>query len=995
MTGLQKQLVPMPFAQGLNSKQDPKQVPMGQMLTLENGFFQTPGEIRKRYGFNALGTSLLNQSGTLFSVTGMFPYQNELVATGYGGSSINFPNTFGSQLFTYDQGNSKWATVGPYVPMKLTTAPIASSGNNPPSAADSAYDPTTGLQVFIWLEAAVLFVAVKDRATGATIFYTGSVSGGTVVLDCRVIFYRSQFVILIAKAAGISYATIDPATPTTISAFSTLISDSNATNPRFDTALTATTLYIAYNYTTTGVKVAKYAALAGGSTATILNTSHAATGAIGVAFRDTTELAVCYSNNSNVYAFINDANLSGYNLVETTIAATANVNQIALIAADTQTLGFWVYFCAYTNHSINNLTQYALFATAAALRFATNFQRSVSLASKPFIYQDRVYILLQYGGVPPGQPTLFLFAQGEFFATTPNPTYPGAVVAKLAPGITYDADRKGVAQVLNTATGVFEIPYLQIGGVNEAAGLAAVWNAVFDMTAAPTAAEIANTLHLSGGQLWMYDGFSSVEHGFHLFPEIISVSGNGSGGPFVTGATYEYVAVYEWIDNQGQLHRSAPSLPETFVAGGTYTDVTFTVSTLRVTNKRSTALTGTRPLPNNVRIYIYSTDTNGTILYNTDFIANDITADTVAKNITFGGTIELYTTGGQVENSSAPPCLAVTTFKSRLIVIPSDNPYSWWFSQEVIPSSASSSGTPVELSEFFVQNINQSGGPLTGAIAMDDKLLLMKKGSPYYVVGNGPAPNGTSNDYSPPQVITSPVGSTIQNSMVLTPFGLVFEAANDAGLWLLSRGLEASYIGDGVESYNNQDVTSAVLYPQYNQVRFTMSGGVTLAYDYYVKQWTVMTGITAVQACIFQGAWSWVNATGQVYQESTATFTDNGTFVQLKVIPAWFQLAGLQGFQRVYEALILGDYESAHTLNVKVYYDFDDVNIAQTTAITPTSTPPYQWRLLFTRQKCEAIKLEIYDSEISPAEAMRLSAISLKVGVKGGLNRLPAARTFE
>src|SRR5690606_3407721 len=71
-------------------------------------------------------------------------------------------------------------------------------------------------------------------------------------------------------------------------------------------------------------------------------------------------------------------------------------------------------------------------------------------------------------------------------------------------------------------------------------------------------------LYVSGGCPSYYDGAHLVESGFAWYPEILSATAgtNGSpdgGGSGMVDGTYSYIAVYEWRDYQGQVHRSTPS----------------------------------------------------------------------------------------------------------------------------------------------------------------------------------------------------------------------------------------------------------------------------------------------------------------------------------------------------------------------------------------------------------------------------------------------------
>lgn len=996
---LQPQQVTIPMAQGVSTKVDPKQVPLGKLLALENGFFQTPQEIRKRYGFNAFNQTVVDGGASIAGANMLAAYRDELV--------LSDPTN--AKLYSYSPGAAKWSqvgynstnqteVVGNFYNGQLTTASVSVQNDTGSGATaaetypDVAYDSGTNLKCVVWIRSGAPFYDIIDQATGRKIItnatWANTGEAGTTA-GITVVNFQGYFVIIYQRNTVFRYRKILATSPNSISAAVDLTA---MTGALFDASVFNSRIYIASNKATTGINVF-YIDSAFTVSAVTTDTTHAASSAISLCGDSSNNVVIVYSNGTNEYCIVYNANLSATVRTLFTMDTVAGINQITLVANSTR---ISVYYSAYTNHAATggagiNVATF-LTSNSSAADVNADFMLGVSLASKVIKYNNFNFFFALYGGAVTGQPTLFLLMDPRPSNIHPDDgSPPGKVIGKLAASVAYDATRTIMANMPAITTGNYDVCFLQNAGVNEIAGWGATWLAHLDFTKNPTTAEIANTLHISGGQLWMYDGAVSVEHGFHVYPDNMSAVQTGTG-VLAASSTYQYIAVYEWMDNQGQLHRSAPSIPLSITTGGSGTaSVAVTVATLRATNKTD--------FHNYVQVCLYRTTANGTIFYFVAKGTNDYTTNTIAitdanADSAIIGNVELYTTGGQVENSSAPACLAVTTYKSRLVVIPSDNPYSWWFSQEVIPTSASSSATPVELSEFFVQNIDQAGGPLTGVGVMDDKLVLMKKNLPFYIVGSGPAPNGMSNDYSPPQQITSPVGTVNANSLVMTPMGLIFQAANGSGIWLLDRALTPSYIGDEVEAYNSQDVVSATLYAPYNQVRFAMSGGVCLAYDYYVRQWTVMTNVAAVQACLFQGAYSYVRSTGLTLQESSSAFTDNGTFIQLKIITSWLSLVGLQGFQRIYEALILGDYETAHTLNAKVYYDFDPA-VAQTTAITPTAVAPYQWRLLFKRQKCESMKIELYDSEISPAEGMRISAITLWVGLKQGLNKMSPARTFD
>lgn len=108
-------------------------------------------------------------------------------------------------------------------------------------------------------------------------------------------------------------------------------------------------------------------------------------------------------------------------------------------------------------------------------------------------------------------------------------------------------------------------------------------------------------------------------------------------------------------------------------------------------------------------------------------------------------------------------------------------------------------------------------------------------------------------------------------------------------------------------------------------------------------------------------------------------------------------MAGIQGFQRIYKALLVGDYKSPHTLNCELTYDFVST-VAQTITVPVASAPsgvPYQYRLFPSRQKCEAMQFTLYDTQ-SPTygEGLSLSALSFEVGIKRGLNKVSESQSY-
>jgi hypothetical protein len=765
-----------------------------------------------------------------------------------------------------------------------------------------------------------------------------------------------------------------------------------------------------------------------------------------------------FSNNSIVYIptggyyFITGA-IVGSNATLANLGLTGNAAPGATVASTRQiiypTAGFQNSIVTY-----NTLTALGVAGTPSTLC------RSMYLAGKAYLVNSVPHVITGFDSSL--QSTYFSVALYNINATVALPS--GVCVAKIAESAGGGPPYRSLLPAVNVvSTGIVQFAFpertLDIlrtsNNSSNSTYILGVSSARIDFTTNDVQnVDLGRNLQIGSGITQMYDGASAVEQGFTVYPETVTAVFSGSGGDLNQG-TLGYKIVYEWIDNLGQVHRSAPSpnlsmvvaaapaaftadttngssvlnnvstitglqvgqgLSGTGIAANTYvasinsaTQVTMSANAtatnagVTITVARASAVTLTIPTlriteKQNVTIAIYRTLVNGTVYFRVDTqyftypIANSIATDTVSftdvsSDDNISGNEQLYT-DQEVENIAPPATLALAEYKNRVILIPSDNPYVWQYSKQVI------NGSPVEFSDLFSQNMGTTGGPLVGAAKLDDKLILFKGQSIYYVTGTGPSPSGTGNDFSDPQFITADAGLLSPRSIVTTPVGLMFKSSK--GIYLLDRSLQTRYIGKAVEDYNVYTVRGAQLIPKSNQIRFILSNGTALMYDYFwtdeegIGQWAVFDNISAVSDCIFQNLHTFVTSAGLVYQENPGSYLDGATAVNTYFKTGWFNLAGLQGFERAYFFYFLAQYISAHTLTINLYYDYDATTVAQTIVITPNATDLEQWRVFLSKQKCEAFQIEMQESGSSGA-GFTMSGLDLLVGIKGNSPRLKAA----
>jgi hypothetical protein len=982
---LQKQIVSLNLT-GLDTKTDSKQVVQGKLLTLENGVFTTERKIRKRYGYNPFSRSIEGSSALIASGSALATYNSELLLFS------------GSELYSYSPSTLKWSDKGSITNVNLTVQPIIRNSYQQTSP-DSAYH-SSGLKIF----------AYEDSRGGSRYSIVDSVTGQFLVSDQlinstaakpKVLAVGNYFYLVYYDSAitKLRLIIIPVLTPTAPRAAIDLAANILGSAPNFDMTLAGGRAYLAYNNTDGGHGVSvKFIDSFGTLSATLDITGENASSCIGI-FVDsvTNQVFVAYHNGTAVRYFVRDSALSPVAvLAPTTVETVANVVSLSGISANGSATLFYTVSAAQTyNYFIRSNT----ISASGTVGTAADFKRSVGLASKAFSYNGHSYVTVAFASVL--QPTYFVLdSLGNIVAKFVTSQGGGQPAKNCLPEVNALGSGNYLLACLekDLLTSISGTIYTQTG----------VKACTLNFASQLQHATLGQSLILTGGFVSSYDGVSPTEHNFHIYPENVTVSTSASGG-LITAGTYSYAVCYEWADASGQIQRSSPSIGVQQVTTGSTSTNTVTIPTLRLTGKQNRSP---------VFIVVYRTLANGSTFFQVSSVTSPLLNSTTSDSVTFTDTFAdttiqgnpyLYTTGNVVQNTSPPAANLITTFQNRVVLIPSEDPLSFYYSKQVVQ------GSPVDFSINFQNKIDARGGPITTAAEMDGNLILFKNSSIYYVSGSGPADTGANNNFSDAILVSTDGGCTNPSSVILTPEGLMYKSQK--GIYLLSRALKVSYIGKEVEAYNSANITSAVLIPNTNQVRFTLDSGLALVYDYFENQWGTFTNLAAQDATTFQNQYVYLNAAGSAFQETPGLFIDgNGQGIKLKMVTSWLSFAGLQGYQRIYKMQLLGDYISAHKLLVQIAYDFNPNAIQQNyidaatligpmtygsdatygaSAVYGGAYPQYQWRVDPAQQKCESIQISIEDIQSSNfGEGFSLSAIAFQVGLKAGFNPMSAKASF-
>jgi hypothetical protein len=982
---LQKQVIRMSAEGSLDTKTDTKNVLPTNFLELENVRFTNTGAFTKRPGYEAYTKSILNSSSQIETGKALTTFKDEL---------LRYSDT---QLYSYSESEDKWVDKGSTQFALSGEYSVTSTGDKLTQPSHATISNLT-CYVYRWDKVATNGVKYRivDNNTGSVI-YTGAVEASANYP--HVCALHGTFFIFYQLSGVVKFRTINFSTPYTISA---------ATN-----ALTA-------DYFTVG-KVGQRAYVVGDA-ATGLNVVYVdqdsnVVGPTAVADVDggfnrfsvsaeqTNSVRITYGHSSTgtckTVLYAADMNYQIHAPV--TIGASLAVYSLGSVQSPVNPNKSHVYVSGTNDHLI-----YLYTITSAGTLVIVNHIYQASLQSKPQSYGDKVYFIasknttyLTSGPVYAPFRTYFLVSEDGIFLNK----------------FTNDAGvfREGAAGLPNMNVEGTQLCFCGAEAAELQANVATAsvtvpttikkFSSDFNSTNNYFDAALGENLHIAGGILKMYDGNQVVEHGFLLTPETpVFVTQSGSGAVLPDGS-YQYLVVYKWLDKAGQVHRSITSLPLTYEVVSGPRKPTIRVFTLPFTSK------------DDVEIEVYRTEANGTIFYKRSYNYSDrIVNDKTVESITFTDTMDdasliqnevLYTTGGVLDNSTAGSSKSITTYKSRVFLLLSDG-YTLQYSKK------REQNEPVEFPEEFKLPIDAAGGPGTALATMDDHIIIFKERAIFALGGEGPNSLGELNDFREPQLVTTDAGCIDTNSVVTTPEGLMFKSSK--GIYLLARNFSVQYKGAPVEAYNSDTVTSANLLPGTNEIRFTLDNDKSIVYDYFHNKWATDTNIRAVDAVVYRNVYTYIRANADLMAETAGVFSDNGSYIKMKISSSWIQVAGIQGFERFYKLLVLGSYKSAHLLKVKFAYDFDPtwVNEATVDAGTVLGTdeygddatygasavyggeyPLYQFRIFPKIQKCEAFKFQIEDFKTSGnGEGLSLSNFAAEVGLKPSAYKKSDSKSF-
>lgn len=921
------------FGQGIETKADPKTVPVARPLVLENGVFTRGISIKKRNGYEDTGQAIDGSVSTVTDAIRMAARGDEL---------LEFTANRG---YSRQTGTEQWSDTGAVFSAVGADRPLVATGTDQtqPDLATAG-----GVTVAAWEDSngGVWWSAI-DATTGRV--YRAATQAHATGISPRCVAVGGNLHVYFAVTATTSLyvLVVNPSSPGSAVTASVLTGDLDATDPVYDACATARAGQPAaiawFESGTTSIRIGYVAAsgvlgtpLSGEPSIITYAAARLAGSPIALSFGD-----VDAANADRIAMAYVQAGPLG----RTVFLSGGNGNTTAITALNAAT--------AYTPISVTRVAL-ALILSGTTQRAWSAWEESAAAASKRFIVTTSMEVTAGASAVTSTQRSVGLAAGGfaigtDAFVTVVHDTtyFNTYFTLKISDTATdgFVPVGRHVPAAAHGAPARQHLPSPHVDGSVVTIALSVKQRLIsenndkftessiraiemdFDNDDSHQAAMFGAGIYLAGACPMHYDGRVWTELGIHVGPELIATV-TAAGGSMTPATSYLYRSWYEWPDAQGEIHRGPVSNGTLITMGGADTQVTLTLPTLRITRKSGVRImlarsqaAATGNTSQLFRVTSLDPTTAGGV---NGYIANDTTVDTVTfvdrmSDSTLTTFDEIYTEGGIFSNDPAPLGSALARGKDRLFSSDASDGSVVRYSQPI------TAGYGVEWPPDLFLRVDPPLGDVTAIASRDDRLIVWTDRAIYTFAGDGPNVDGSTSDlgsgFSRVQTVPTDVGCTEPASVVLTPNGYMFKSAK--GYYLLGNDFSVAYVGSKVEAFNAQTVRRATLLPDRTQVVILTDSGSTLLYDHLFNEWSTFTNHEGHDSAVVSNQYYYLRTDGRVFRETVGEYSDAGVRIRLRLETAWIHMVEhLSGFQKFWNFHLLGTWSSAHQLGVQYQTDY-------------------------------------------------------------------------
>jgi len=1052
---LQKQQIPIVFQGGIDSKHDKKTVIPTRVALLNNAVFDDANTVVLRAGLEVVPTTTIGLGAAIGTPYRMFPHLNRAVVESSAGAHRLHGNTSShlipkrtlgdqtqDQMF-YRASKVEKAVSGaiPSVPSSVTL-PVRS--NN--------FDCATGDGVSVWAweerDLAIgrmgIRVSVRLEADNSEIYnYVINDTVTTAIyVNPRVIYFGQRFFIYYGK-----WFSAVPATYYVARSMVEVASNYASAQPEqivFTSGAGGATDRVIFDVDSDSTYIGLCVrdnngppgnlVMIGLNTADGYTNSRTSTKAPGAQVETITclmttnatnehHLQVLYSRaNNNVYAI--QVRLSGAlaSLGETLVSVGDVATRIGRIVAVDNAPGTANFVIAYDN---STTATYATPPTASSrLRVAKLTKALVNVGTVQFfdgwLIHGRFFSLKNRYWLPmffPHGVTPSVFVVGlesNVLDATLGPCRP-LCLARVAYGECGYIRSQWIQHMRVPASFVIgskaTLPFnrwvadLQLaGGVNTTPST--IQRCDIETTVAPGVdgqlghTESNGLTLLAGACPHLYDGVEVVEAGFHHDPYIYSMT-VVAGVDFPIG-TFSVCYTQQWQDARGNTHEGPPSNIKQVTTTAANQSLTSDVA-FAPTQKYGvqTVFWRTAVGAGAAGPFYRALSETGVALSDAQLITGD----------------PLYSTGAAgdiLPNDPVPAHRDSCSWQDRTWLIGCDDGYEVRFSKTKVNSFAPSFPTG------FTRRIPEGFGRGVAVRPLGNKLVVICENRIGVIYGSGPLANGEADNYSQIEAMIESTGGDFNSPLaaIVSREGCWFKSSQGIRLitpsGALAQGRDGLEVGaeldNGFSAVNSmktlvlQAISNASSGKE--QVRFyevadrnSSFNGLVFVWDSQWQQWSTFDGHDCGGGAVYAAdSFLHMNQGGPtLFRPNDSLAEDAGAAFYGLLLTAPISLAGLEGFQRAYRIQLLAEVKehdnSVSQLQLGVGFDYG--SISENTATVAVAGTPIVLEHHLAHQKCSAVQFRvIWNADTGEVGHLRLTGMTLQVGLKQGLNKVPSTKRF-
>lgn len=569
---LQRDLVQIVFDKGIDTKTDMHLLSPGGLHRCQNIQRDKIGSVKKRAGSVKIAKDtypiigILDNLADYSSIKRLSSSEDQLLSFGKVTHSDTGARTAvvdSALLYDANQQRHIEFTGAASIPIFNQSFQVDLS-DFPDCIYDVSSDGTYALITINFDNAAssINYYVVQNIVTGKTIFFNRDFS----VFD-RSAFYAGGLYRVFSKLGGTDNLRALRLNPTdfTIGPEQTLADDFDTAIGRFDWAKSSANFYVVYYNTGGSVSIKAFSSIETGTPGTAptptynINLAEVALNMFSITVNETANrVYVMFNTAAGTRLWIGDLTL-------TTVTATATVSAIASTAMTGAAFSNNTTALFYNTASGTILDVRDPAASVYSVVFASPTSGE-SIASRPIAVDSSIYFNMFRSSAGQEAVLTFALSKERVLSLLYTPQIIGqSLNGQVRAPLTYS--HCSLFKTGNKLLSVYN-KILDDQGSSNYTLVPCVLTAELAHEDAYGSGELADSTHWVGGVVQKFDGsrVSTVQP--LAYPEITTLTPSVGAGALTLLGVYSYVAIYEFVDAQGKIIRSAGSIPKSITLAG-------------------------------------------------------------------------------------------------------------------------------------------------------------------------------------------------------------------------------------------------------------------------------------------------------------------------------------------------------------------------------------------------------------------------------------------